>query len=350
MFAEAHYPDTLAPHQLDVYLAKGWFRMRQTIFTTNFLRFGDRVYSALWLRIQLPEYQPDTVLQRLLRRNAGFTVSIGPALVDEAREELYIRYRSSLTFEPMTSLQQLLYGQAQVNIYNTWEVTVRDGDRLIGIGYFDVGADSAAGIVSVYDPEYKKFSLGKYIIACKIDFCRRRGMRFFYPGYFAPGYPAFDYKLSIGYEQMEYLELRSAQWRPISSFVEDIVPVTRMLDQLHALQHLLEEMNIASAVVKYQFFDANLYPELRGAELFDYPLMLLCRDMPDTDLLPVLVYDVRTFRYKVMECYPVYVSQLVDDDPESYSSHVLKAVQEGFSSPDAEEVAQLLLRIIRPTS
>ena len=56
MFVEIEYPDKLLPAQLDDYLSKGWFRMRQTIFTTNFLHFRHQFYSAIWLRISLDNY------------------------------------------------------------------------------------------------------------------------------------------------------------------------------------------------------------------------------------------------------------------------------------------------------
>ena len=42
MFAQIAYPEELAPEELDKFLANGWFRMRQTIFTTNFLHFNQQ--------------------------------------------------------------------------------------------------------------------------------------------------------------------------------------------------------------------------------------------------------------------------------------------------------------------
>ncbi|MBA4056534.1 MAG: arginyl-tRNA--protein arginylyltransferase, partial [Marivirga sp.] len=53
MFAQVHSPEKLLPRELDAYLEQGWFRMGQTIFTTNFLNFKNEFYSALWLRIML---------------------------------------------------------------------------------------------------------------------------------------------------------------------------------------------------------------------------------------------------------------------------------------------------------
>ena len=55
-FAEKHYPELLLPEELDAYLARGWYRMGQSIFTTHFLCFGEQFYSAVWVRLQLNDH------------------------------------------------------------------------------------------------------------------------------------------------------------------------------------------------------------------------------------------------------------------------------------------------------
>ena len=69
MFAQIEYPKNLLPEELDKYLASGWFRMRQTIFTTNFLHFNQQFYSAIWLRVALEQPIDDTKYQRLKKLN-----------------------------------------------------------------------------------------------------------------------------------------------------------------------------------------------------------------------------------------------------------------------------------------
>jgi arginine-tRNA-protein transferase len=51
MFAELENPLFIDPHELDQYLADGWFRMGQSVFTTNFLKFNHVFYSALGLEL-----------------------------------------------------------------------------------------------------------------------------------------------------------------------------------------------------------------------------------------------------------------------------------------------------------
>ena len=56
MFTEIHFPIEILPKELDNYLARGWFRMGQMIFTCHVLCFKDQVYSTVWIRLELDSY------------------------------------------------------------------------------------------------------------------------------------------------------------------------------------------------------------------------------------------------------------------------------------------------------
>lgn len=219
MFVEVHTPDHLPGSELDTYLERGWFRMGQTIFTTNFAHVKDKILSTIWLRVKLNDYVRERIHAQLIKRNAGFIVTIQPAGVTPEMETLFALYRESLPFSISESLQHLLFGKELVeSIFRTYEVTLHDNDKLIGCGFFDLGVNSAEGIVSFYDPAYKKFSPGKFLIYSKIQYCKELGLEHFYPGYFVPGNPNFDYKLSVGREVQEFLHVGSNTWRNIKTF------------------------------------------------------------------------------------------------------------------------------------
>jgi leucyl-tRNA---protein transferase len=324
MFAQAHCPETLAPDELDKYLARGWFRMGQTIFTTNFLNFKDRFYGAVWLRVVLDGFQVDKTQQKLMKRNASFSVEFKKAAITPEKELLYAKYKQSISFEASASLESLLFGKSLSSIYNTQEVNIYDSGRLIAAGFFDIGQNSAAGIVSFYDPAYKKFSLGKYLIYLKMSYCKALALQYFYPGYFVPGYSFFDYKLTIGRPTLEYLQLNTGQWLPIDSFRVEHSPLQIMLAKLYALQQLLSQLKAESEVFLYEYFDANLVPELRDAELFDFPVLLYVFDSGNGDQDQMIVYDVRDKRYHLIKCFHVWTSNATNNRPEFYSSHLLK--------------------------
>jgi len=338
MFAQVHCPDALTPEELDAYLENGWFRMGQSIFTTNFLNFRNNFYSAIWLRIDLSKFTTDKTQQKLAKRNSRFGSMIRKASINEEKENLYTKYKQSISFETSASLRHLMYGKSSHSVFNTHEISIYDQSRLIAVGYFDVGAHSAAGITCFYDPEYKKFSLGKYLIYLKIEYCKKSGLRYFYPGYFVPGYSFFDYKLTIAHKQLEYLQLRSNQWLSVEGFTPADNPYLVMKERLMELGTALTDRGLRNKMLKYEFFDANLVPELMGAELFDFPLILFLGEN-DSDLLEHLViYDVSTEVYRLLKCRSVWKTNSSSGSSDTFSSQVLKADKEIFSSPKIEDV------------
>lgn len=346
MFVNVHTPDHLNGPELDAYLEQGWFRMGQTIFTTNFAHVKDQVLSTIWLRVHLPEYERDSVHAKLLQRNARFAIRLAPAALTTEQEALFARYRERLSFTVSESLQHLLFGKEEANsVYDTYEVTVRDQGRLIACGFFDLGEESAEGIVSFYDPEYKKFSLGKYLIYSKIQFCQELGLRYFYPGYFVPGNPSFDYKLTIARDALQFLQLGSNTWKSLSVFSEADIPVQTMHTRLNALRLVLERAGIVCSVVKYEFFDAGLIPEMRHTGLLDFPLFLHFGHATDEPIPILVVFDVRHQQFRVFMCTPVWRPDRTNPDTSFYSAFFLKPVQEVYQSCDPQDMAEWLLRI-----
>jgi len=342
MFAQVHCPETLAPEELDAYLENGWFRMGQTIFTTNFLNFKNNFYSAIWLRITLSQYQGHKTLEKLAKRNARFRNEVGKASIDPVKEKLYSTYKQNLSFETSSSLRHLMHGKTFNALFDTREICIYDDDKLIAVGYFDLGASSAAGITCFYDPSYKKFSLGRYLIYLKIEYCKKLNLEYFYPGYFVPGYPFFDYKLTIGSAFQQYLQVKSGTWLPIHTFTDKEIPLQYMREKLSELQSALMQVDVESKILKYEFFDANLVPELQGAELFDFPLFLIADrlsiEIPDF----VVIYDVCEQRYHLLRCKGIWKTNsavFVD----TYASHVLKVGEDLFSSENAEDLCARIL-------
>jgi leucyl-tRNA---protein transferase len=346
MFAIARSPQSISDAELDNYLAQGWFRMGQSIFTTNFIHFKNEIYSTIWLRILLDDLVDDGTQKKLFKRNSNFTTDVQRATITEEKEELYYRYKESLPFQPTESLRSLLLGFSDSSIYNTYEVTVHDGDKLIAIGFFDLGKTSAEGITSVYDPDYKKYSLGKYLIYKKIEFCKTLELHYFYPGYFVPGYPFFDYKLKIGRQALQFLQVQSGQWTSIDSFSTDTIPYEVMRSKLLTIQKSLTRIGLTSSVIKYEYFDANLIPDLRESELFDFPIFLFFPTGEDEDINPVIVFDVRDNCYHLLTCVPIWKPAHTNPDNGYYSAYFIKTTEDIYATADEVEIAVVFFNVV----
>jgi leucyl-tRNA---protein transferase len=347
MLAQVHFPLSLSGEELDRYLADGWFRMGQSIFVTNFLNFKQQFYSAIWLRLRLAECNKDRNEEKLARLNSRFTVEIKNAFIDQEKESLFARYRKSVTFEPSTSLQALLFGRVAHNVYNTLEVTVKDDGKLIACGFFDLGKKSAAGITSFYDPDYKKYSLGKFLIYKKIAYSRNAGYTYFYPGYFVPGYTPFDYKLKIHPSAQEFFDLASARWLPAKTFNNSLAPIEIMRLKLAELEREMTSLSIPSSVLHYEFYDANLVPDLSHMELFDFPIFLQYFDLFEDVINSLVVFDVRDQQFHWMIVKSIWKSDHLAQAPDSYAAHLLKVEAEVIATGEASEIAAILAHAIK---
>ncbi|WP_044174034.1 hypothetical protein [Flectobacillus major] len=349
MLAELHSPEHLPNKELDTYLADGWFRMGQSIFTTNFLKFNSVFYSAIWLRIDLFNLVYPKTKQKLAKLNAKFRVEIQPASLTMKQEALFAKYRQHITFDTSSSLQQLLYGDTQREIFDAYEVNVYDNQKLIATGFFDLGEDSAAGISCFYDPEYKKHSLGKYLMYLKMDFCQSKGMNYFYPGYFVPGYPLFDYKADLAPQSLEYLDVFSELWKPFSTFLPENTPIKLMQNKLLALQDLLEEEGVPVEFMHYEYFDANLVASLNGLSLLDAPLFLFCLEKEANFINPIITFDIQKQAYRLVLCTSVFQMDYKGTEKGYFGEHLLQPSKYLFTTESVDIMAHIIAHSLKKT-
>lgn len=201
---------------LDFYLSQGYFRMQQDIFTCRFVPFDDSFYPVQWLRIVLADVTYGKTQRRLLRVNDTFSVAVKPFKLSKELELLYARYRSSIDFDAPASVESCLLDGSGYNVFDTQVVEVRDGNRLVAAGIFDKGAKSIMGIMNFYHPDYRKRSLGKFLMLQKINYAIGQKMTYYYPGYIVYNYPKFDYKLFPCEAATEVLNSMRGEWLPFS--------------------------------------------------------------------------------------------------------------------------------------
>lgn len=342
MFAQVHSLPTITPAQLDDYLERGWFRMRQTIFSTHFLCFNNEFYSAIWLRAELGGQLFDANYRELYKRNKNFTVRIQRANITQKHEDLYQLYKESITFQTSENLHQLLYGFDSNNRFDTYEINILDGTELIAAGYFDLGQNSAAGIVSFYHPQYKKYSLGKYIIYSKMEYCRQQQLQYFYPGYVAPGYPLFEYKLSIAKSSIQFYNIQTLSWQTYSNQSFTSTPLQVMYTHLNLLQEHLKTARIRSKIWFYRFFDAGLDTYFSGYPLFDFPVFLFYQNTKKTNAFKLIVYHVSQARYMVLECSSLSPMDMYVSHKNIFSDELLQVENILFSANTIEEVTAFI--------
>lgn len=205
-------PELITEKVLDDYLARGFYRSGQLIFT-DCIYFGSvYAYEVFWLRTQL-KGQSDYETRTVFKKNKDFEVQIKDAIINEEIEQLFRTYTTQINFETCDSVYDYLMGSDEPKaIFNTKLIEVRYLGKLIAVGYFDKGEKAIAAILHFYHPDYKNYSLGKYLMLLSMQYASQSNMQFYYTGYIALGYDKFDYKTYPDEKLVEVFLPNSKTW------------------------------------------------------------------------------------------------------------------------------------------
>jgi arginine-tRNA-protein transferase len=207
---------TVKGTDLDNILSWGWYRQA---FTTHFvtLRPGAEALRVYWLRYHVNAINLSRKSRGILAAGKEFEVSYSPLLITQEIEDLHARYAASLDFEINSSLAESLMDPGNA-VFDTYLVSVRHEGKLIAGGIFDKGRDSIAGIKNFYDPAYKKYSPGKFLMLQKYKYCLSNNISLYYPGYFMTENPVFDYKLFLDEAATEVFIPEVGGWATLAAF------------------------------------------------------------------------------------------------------------------------------------
>ncbi len=210
-------PESIDGRQLDVVLSLGWYRMHQGIFTTSHVEMGG-IYRVHWLRYFIHSLVERQTHKRIRQRAKRFSFTIedfDPGKIRLDHSVLHAHYRAYIDFEGANSIQECLLHEEgyRSNIFNTKCISVFDEHKLVAGGYLDLGEKAAASILHFFDPDYARYSLGKYLILITIDYLKENGYDYYYPGYVVQHLKKMDYKLFLGKEHAEYFEPETVSWK-----------------------------------------------------------------------------------------------------------------------------------------
>ncbi|QNA44271.1 GNAT family N-acetyltransferase [Lacibacter sediminis] len=214
IYYQHFYPDVVSPELLDAYLSKGWYRIHQMLITTDLIAKEEEFFAVFWLRYRLADYQHSRKSKKLLRACEQFSSSIEPLQFTDELEELFTQYREQLDFDMSDSARAYLLGEKTENVFPSQLLMIRDNGKLIAAGCYDEAATSLTGILSIYDPAYKKYSLGKVLLLLKLEEAMRLQKTWFYPGYISLHTAKFDYKLFPDLEATEVYNRLTDAWQP----------------------------------------------------------------------------------------------------------------------------------------
>lgn len=253
MFTQFHNPPNLHGEILDIYLANGWFRSGQYIYTSKILNFEGELFSPIRIRLPLENYTFRKSLRKIWNKNQKFQTIFHKAFINKEKEDLYKRYKTRLDGYVAKTLKDSLQEGGETTVYDTYEAAVYDDGKLIAVSYFDLGENSIASIKGIFDLEYSSYSLGIYTMLAEIEYGKKNGFKYYYPGYVIPGYPKFDYKLRIG--TVDYYKAEFDLWLPFEKMKNEELPSVVIENQIVTMSHALEKAELNHKIYFYPLFD-----------------------------------------------------------------------------------------------
>ncbi len=332
--------DKIIGKDLDEYLAKGWYRMGNSIFTCQFLLQKRELFSATWIRLHLKDFSFNKRNRKTLSRNGKrFHYKVSKATFTEEKEQLYKKYRESFDGFISENLIANLHEGDQKDVFDTWNIEVYEGEKLVALSFFDVGDTSIASILGIYDPDYSKFSLGYYTLLLEVQQGLSLGKEYFYPGYIVHDNPRFDYKIKIG--DVEYYDFLEEQWVDEFTFYQKEIMVDQLMNRLFELNSKLILSNIRNSVYLYPFYEVPMY-FLELDKYLEHPVYLEIGnsiiDGEEKKERIIVVFDLTKERYFVFSCKRLIDIDLIMALKNIAFQNISMKDQILFSSPNVEDI------------
>ncbi|MEM9527361.1 MAG: GNAT family N-acetyltransferase [Bacteroidota bacterium] len=351
-----HPEKPLAPEELDQFLPSGYRPAGQSIYATDYLRTeeDDGVYGCIQLRLPLRDFHFKKRHRRLMSKHANyFRTEIGPAsLPDAAMYEVNRRY---MEVHPAKSREDIEFHLVSEftgeRVLNTHCLKVFLKDRLVAFSFFDVGQRTVYTKAGIYDPAFSDYSLGTYTLLLELEWAVAQGYNYYHPGYFAPEYPVFNYKLKFG--SVEYRDCLTELWHPLPKN-DPSTPTDPYRHNEAALlkaQAVFDQQALPTTLMEYPSFTARFHYPNSGGRLLDVPFLLQVDQYGTTNQAMIVVYENSTAEYYCL--HPQY-SGLRDlkvhpFGPGGYPRYP-KPVVIGYVVAAAKSPEELLLELPRQNS
>ena len=343
MYRASRTKDAISPEKMDELLSMGWFRMGQSMFTTEFLQNGFEFYDTVWLRQNLKKLTLSSWFSQEKKKNIfQMELTVGPPSSEHSL--LYSKYREQMPDTWPNSLESILGGPADSNISNTQTLSLYYDDTLAAALVFDAGYKSTAAIANFYDPKFAKYSPGKYLYYAVMEHSQVSGFDYFYPGYFAPGNSHFNYKLEFHPPSLEFFTVNTAEWRPISQFKSQDFPMHIMKEKLASLIALFTEYDMKSTLI----FNPN-FTALRSSK-WECPMVAYIPSGGKSGKEYAVAYYTNGRKYCLFDCSEWDYSEFLEEKGDKticYQVQNLKEPISSFEDPTVLAINLFLSREIR---
>ena len=180
--------------ELEALLVRGWRRQGPLYFRPRCAG----CMECVSLRVPVDRFRPTESQKRARRRCGRFRVVLERPRVDDERLALYAAWHAAREdargWEPSALDAEGYAVQFAYPHPAAWEMTLRDGDRIVALTLCDVTRRAWSAIYGFYSPEIARLSPGVAAVTLALELARARGIPHVYLGYRVMGCPSMRYK------------------------------------------------------------------------------------------------------------------------------------------------------------
>ena len=189
----------------------------QTAIEQGFRRSGFSYYrnacincqACIPLRVKVQSFTPSRSQRRAWSKNQHLTIEL--AELKAANDEIYLLYCKYLTArQELASLTKRDFEQIFLAGPNyTRMVKCFLNGQLIAVSWIDILPQSISSVYAIYDPDYKRRSLGIYSALVELEIAKQMGLEWYYLGYWVQQSSKMNYKSKF----RPYELLQNGRWQ-----------------------------------------------------------------------------------------------------------------------------------------
>jgi arginine-tRNA-protein transferase len=192
--------------------------LNRSLMDLGFRRSGQVVYrpacegcrECVPIRVPVAGFAPSRSQRRVMRRNQDVEVRIAPPDLNSEKQQIYADFLATRHDAAMTGDTEELRGFLYESPTQTLEMTYHISGRLAAVGIVDVCEDALSSVYFYFDPAESRRSLGTFGALAEIEECRRRGLKYWYIGFYVRDCAKMNYKAE--FRPHELLE-SDGKWR-----------------------------------------------------------------------------------------------------------------------------------------
>ena len=206
--------DAVPAEVMDLLWAAGWRHFGRMFFRYSLQHMveGEPLHVTP-LRIKLKKWLATKSQRRVLARNADLRWEMIPATLDDDLRAMFERHKGRFRENIPEKLENFLGEAPESGPCDCRMLRVFEGEKLLAASFLDVGQKAVSSVYAVFKPEAAWRSLGTFTMLLELQFARKSGFEFLYPGYATQEPSAYDYKKQ--FTGLEWLDFASGEWREL---------------------------------------------------------------------------------------------------------------------------------------